>query len=84
MKYKDISGQKFGRLVALYKLHNYNKTGSYWLCCCGCGNLAEVYLGSLRSGATNSCGCLHTEKMKAHRRLYRDKWYIEKAFGIGG
>lgn len=64
MKYKDISGQKFGRLVALYKLHNYHKTGSYWLCCCKCGNLAEVYLGSLRSGATNSCWCLHTEKMK--------------------
>lgn len=64
MKYKDISGQKFGRLIALYKLHNYNKQGSYWLCYCECGNLTEVYLGSLQSGASASCGCLHTEKTK--------------------
>ena len=23
-KYKDVTGQKFGRLTALYKLHNYH------------------------------------------------------------
>lgn len=79
MKYKDISGQKFGRLIALYKLHNYHKTGSYWLCYCECGNVTEVYLGSLSSGATTSCGCYHkevtiqkfTKHGKRNTRLYK-------------
>lgn len=79
MKYKDISGQKFGRLTALYKLRNYHKHGSYWLCACECGNFKEVYLGSLTSGATTSCGCYHKEISKnvnlkhgkRHTRLYK-------------
>lgn len=25
MKLKDITGQKFGRLTVLYRLHNYHK-----------------------------------------------------------
>lgn len=64
MKYKDISGQKFGQLTALYKLHNYHKTGSYWLCVCECGNFKEVYLGSLQQGLTISCGCYHKKRIK--------------------
>lgn len=41
-KYKDITGKKFGKLTALYKLNNYHKKGVYWLCACECGNLTEV------------------------------------------
>lgn len=37
-KPKNITGQKFGRLTALYLLHNYHKKGVYWLCACECGN----------------------------------------------
>lgn len=79
MKYKDIIGQKFGRLIALYKLRNYHRRGSYWLCVCDCGNFKEVYLGSLTSGATTSCGCYHKEIAKnvnlkhgkRHTRLHK-------------
>ena len=64
-KIKDISGQKFGRLTVLYRLHNYHdKHNSHWLCVCECGNLAEVSLPNLRSGTTKSCGCLNVEKCK--------------------
>lgn len=62
MKYKDISGQQFGRLTALYKLHNHPKKGNaYWLCVCECGNFAEVSVPNLCSGCTKSCGCLRNE-----------------------
>lgn len=54
----DITGQKFGRLTVLYKLHNYHKKdGSYWLCVCDCGNIAEIRGGNLRHNITKSCGC---------------------------
>lgn len=45
--YKDITGKKFGRLTALYRLHNYHKKGTYWLCVCDCGNLKECFIGHL-------------------------------------
>ena len=62
---KDISGQRFGRLVALRFSH---RTGSLaqWLCQCDCGVQKTAYLGHLRSGHTISCGCLHRERL-AHR-----------------
>lgn len=36
-KPKNLSGQKFGRLTALYRLHNYHKKGTHWFCVCDCG-----------------------------------------------
>lgn len=62
-KFKDISGKRFGRLIALHRLHN-TKGKTKWLCICDCGNITEVKLNSLNNGDTRSCGCLHTELMK--------------------
>lgn len=57
-KSKDISGQKFGRLTALYKLHNcMDKRNARWLCVCDRGNLTEVTLNNLQRHHTQSCGC---------------------------
>ncbi len=73
-KLKDLTGQKFGWLTALYRLHNYHKKGnSYWLCVCDCGNIAEVRCTSLTSGVTKSCGCgkRYYSHGKTNTRLYR-------------
>lgn len=59
-KFKDITGQRFGRLTALYRLHN-TKGRTKWLCICECGNLAEVALRELIDNKTKSCGCLHKQ-----------------------
>lgn len=57
-KFKDITGQKFGKLTVLHKLHNYKTgTGAWWLCVCDCGNLKEVKGAELRRGTRKSCGC---------------------------
>ena len=74
-KLKDLTGQKFGQLTALYKLHNYHKEGTYWLCICNCGNISESWSPQLRNGKIKSCGCLrivnHSKKHgKANSRLY--------------
>lgn len=52
MKIKDISGQRFGRLTALYRLHN-TKGRTRWLCVCDCGNLKEVYTCRLTGNKIN-------------------------------
>ena len=59
-KFKDITGKRFGRLTALYRLHN-TKGRTKWLCVCECGNLVEVALRELIDNKTKSCGCLHKQ-----------------------
>lgn len=46
-KFKDITGQRFGRLTVLYRLHNI-KGKTKWFCVCDCGNLKEVTLSDLK------------------------------------
>ena len=75
---KDIAGQKFGRLTALYSTGENNGHGRIWHCKCDCGNEIEVPLGMLTSKHTQSCGCLKHERQieantihgKNHTRLY--------------
>lgn len=73
-RFKDISGQTFGRLTALYRLHN-TKGRTKWLCVCECGNLTEVNISHLTSNKIKSCGCLRDKNNykhgKTNTRLYR-------------
>lgn len=56
---KDISGKRFGKLIAL-KPTSKRAYGNnvVWLCKCDCGNKCEVPINVLGSGLTKSCGCL--------------------------
>ena len=59
----DISGQRFGRLVAQAILARRDKSGAaYWQCICDCGQLCEALGTDLRSGHKASCGCLKVEQ----------------------
>lgn len=49
-------GSIYGRLVVL-RDEGMNRV----VCKCSCGNEHTVWRGSLRSGRTKSCGCLHDE-----------------------
>lgn len=60
--FKDLAGQKFGRLTALSVDRNENGK-TYWLCKCDCGNTHIVLANRLISGNTVSCGC-HKEEIK--------------------
>ena len=60
-KYKDLKGDKFGRLICLEDVGR-NKNGNVlWKCECECGNYAVVDSSSLKTGNTKSCGCLQKE-----------------------
>lgn len=56
---KNITNQRFGELIALYKLPLQQYETSYkWHCKCSCGNECDVRIGDLTSGHIKSCGCL--------------------------
>lgn len=58
-KVKDLSCQRFGRLVVEYYTGKLTKNRSaIWHCVCDCGNEIDVSSHALVSGNTSSCGCL--------------------------
>lgn len=59
----DLHGQRFGRLVVTAKSEQRGENGSvYWVTRCDCGNTQAVRQDGLRSGASQSCGCLQQER----------------------
>lgn len=52
----DLTGQRFGRLLAL-KWGRTNAGRSAWECQCDCGTVKSVDASSLRGGLSRSCGC---------------------------
>lgn len=56
-RFIDITGQRFGRLVAVEYVQKGHDRGQ-WLCKCDCGNYHLACGGVLRRGTTRSCGCL--------------------------
>ena len=55
---KDLTGQKFGKLTALYPTNKYKNSHVLWHCRCDCGKELDVLGASLISGNTKSCGCI--------------------------
>ena len=56
----DISGMRFGRLVAI-DLHHTRKNKRYWTCVCDCGEETIVRQDQLTTSKTMSCGCYMKE-----------------------
>ena len=54
--FKDLTGQKFGKLTVLEQGPYYNRTVQ-WICQCDCGATTIVRSNYLLSGHTTSCGC---------------------------
>lgn len=59
----DITDRKFGRLTAVKCVGQNKRYETYWSCVCDCGNTKVVNIANLRSGDTQSCGCLHKEQL---------------------
>lgn len=56
----ELTGQRFGRLVALEAVTELGEVLRY-KCSCDCGALVIVRAQSLRIGNTKSCGCFHRD-----------------------
>lgn len=62
----DISGKRFGRLVAVDRAPRGDRKSrrAMWNCECDCGAICVVGADQLKSGHTMSCGCLKIEVTK--------------------
>ncbi|MBI4137555.1 hypothetical protein HY469_05840 [Candidatus Roizmanbacteria bacterium] len=67
----DLIGQQFGRLKVTGIYHKKNPSGMdeiFWVCECSCGGKKDVRGFSLRSGETQSCGCVQLETVSRLRK----------------
>ena len=69
-KWKNLAGQRFGRLTVLLDGGSDHHGTRQWECRCDCGNSHIARGSSLYSGHTQSCGCLHVEKSAEARTVH--------------
>ena len=68
-KRRDLTGQRFGRLVAVRPIRWRSKAqpcSVAWLCKCDCGSVAIAALGNLTKGLKSSCGCIPRRPGRGH------------------
>ena len=69
--FKDITGRRVGRLVALERVGSDWQKQSLWRCQCDCGNQTVVR----GSQGTKSCGCLRLRGHTTHGQSRSPTWW---------
>lgn len=59
--FRDLTGQKFGRLTVIKQFGRDKKGGILWRCVCDCGEERHVLAYNLTKGITKSCGCFQKD-----------------------
>lgn len=80
-RFRDVTGQRFGKLVATERTQLKKHTTSIWKCVCDCGKETLVPLSYLTSGDTKSCGCYLEEYLEKSSQRFRDKY---QTHGLSG
>lgn len=75
MPKKNLTGQRFGKLVVIseaepYYPPNSNKRHRRWLCQCDCGKTSIAFQGGLLNGETKSCSCLRRENVGRKKNIH--------------
>ncbi len=66
----DVTGQKFGKLTAISFTGKKDKNGHYiWEWQCECGNRILSPSSYVKSGNTNSCGCIHSAQLAIRNQM---------------
>ena len=66
----DLTGQPFGRLLVLYECGRSKDGHVLWKCRCECGNECIVRSTELKNQRTQSCGCLHRDRVRECKTIH--------------
>lgn len=59
----DLTGKRFGQLVARHQDGKDAQGRIFWSCLCDCGNVKRVRTAHLNRGAVQSCGCTKLQRI---------------------
>lgn len=81
---QDLTGQRFGKLVATNPTGEKTRQGSkIWECHCDCGCTTYVSAANLKGGSTNSCGCITSKgNFKVTQLLTQNNILFEKEYSF--
>ena len=86
-KFEDLTGQKFGKLVVLFRTENKIESNGrkrvMWHCKCDCGNETDVRASDLKMGKIKSCGCLKLKQKTRSKKITNCFDTISNDYGIG-
>jgi hypothetical protein len=68
--FRDITSQRFGRLIAIQVSHKAKRGDMYWLFKCDCGIEIVARGANVTRGRHASCGCLQRERTSAATRTH--------------
>lgn len=69
-RFKDLTGQRFGRWSVISFAGMVGTEGAHWNCRCDCGTERQVRSLNLRYGKTVSCGCFNLEAISARNTTH--------------
>ena len=67
---RNLAGQRFGRLVAVFLLNTVGQ--SKWECLCDCGTRKGIVATSLVGGLSRSCGCTTRQPRNSTDAVFTD------------
>jgi hypothetical protein len=62
---RDLTNQRFGKLVVIKKADTTGR--EKWICHCDCGNVKAIDRYNLLKGYTKSCGCVNSPDLTGQR-----------------
>jgi hypothetical protein len=68
--FRDITGQRFGQLIAINLSHRDKFKRAMWNFRCDCGTEKVIAMADVAAELTISCGCFHREELGARRRTH--------------
>lgn len=74
----NITGIRFGQLIAISYSHSNLQKQSVWLCKCDCGNEVKINGHDLQTGNTKSCGCFRKQEGGKKFTTYNQEYRISK------
>lgn len=66
----DLSGRRFGRLIAIERVGNNRRNRPVWKCKCDCGEFKNASSENLLRGTCTSCGCYQIEVNKTKGKTH--------------
>src|SRR6185437_14770853 len=86
MRFVDVTGQRFGRLLVLSRAENNKHHRTQWLCRCDCGTEKIITWQCIEQG-TRSCGCLllddcHSRKIHGHAKGKEGRATVEYSLWV--